>query len=113
MENGHEHHSHEREETVPGGPHMEDQTKDRMTGHALHGPEEEGHGSHHEHMVTDFRRRFWISLVATVPVLILSPMIQEFLGIAFEFPGDGYILFAISSFAAASCRSSRSTIPSS
>jgi Cu2+-exporting ATPase len=53
---------------------------------------------HHAMMVADFRRRFWISLVLTVPILVLSPMIQEFLGFAeaVQFPGDLYALFAFS-----------------
>ncbi|MBD3233595.1 MAG: copper-translocating P-type ATPase [candidate division Zixibacteria bacterium] len=47
-------------------------------------------------MAADFRRRFWISLIITVPVLLLSPMIQQFLGIreAVRFSGDSYILLA-------------------
>jgi len=51
-------------------------------------------------MVADFRRRFWISLVATIPILILSPMIQQFLGLGevMRFSGDTYILFLVSSF---------------
>jgi Cu2+-exporting ATPase len=50
-------------------------------------------------MVADFRRRFWISLILTVPVLILSPMIQRFLGLgeAIRFPGDLYVLFGFAS----------------
>lgn len=32
-------------------------------------------------MVADFRRRFWISLVLTAPILVLSPMIQGWLGV--------------------------------
>ena len=28
-----------------------------------------GGGSHHAHMVADFRRRFWVSLVLSIPVL--------------------------------------------
>ncbi|HDY71154.1 MAG TPA: cadmium-translocating P-type ATPase [Nitrospirae bacterium] len=58
------------------------------------------HSGHHARMVADFRRRFWISLAATVPILILSPMIQQFLGIgeAIRFSGDTYILFLVSSF---------------
>ncbi|SMF27588.1 Cu2+-exporting ATPase [Tistlia consotensis] len=49
-------------------------------------------------MVADFRRRFWVSLVLTVPVLALSPLIQRVLGFeqALAFPGDGYVLFALS-----------------
>ena len=31
-------------------------------------------------MVADFRRRFWISLALSVPVVALSRMIQEWLG---------------------------------
>jgi Cu2+-exporting ATPase len=44
-------------------------------------------------MVADFRRRFWISLVLTLPVLALAPLIQRFLGIedALAFPGDSYV----------------------
>jgi Cu2+-exporting ATPase len=55
----------------------------------------EGHkGNHHGHMVADFRRRFWIPLIFTIPVLILSPMIQEFFGIeGISFRGHEYILF--------------------
>jgi len=49
-------------------------------------------------MVADFRRRFWISLILTAPVLALSPMIQDFLGLGdrIGFPGDLYVLFALS-----------------
>jgi P-type Cu2+ transporter len=58
-----------------------------------------GHASHHAHMVTDFRKRFWISLVLTLPILLLSPMIQRFLGFkeAIRFTGDLQILFGLSS----------------
>jgi len=51
-------------------------------------------------MVADFRKRFWISIVFTVPVLVLSPMIQSFLGFreTLGFPGDNYILWSLSSF---------------
>jgi len=54
---------------------------------------------HHAHMVADFRRRFWVSLVLTVPVLALAPLIQRFLGVedAWSFPGDSYVQFAFAS----------------
>jgi Cu2+-exporting ATPase len=57
------------------------------------------HHEHHAHMVQDFKKRFWVSLVITVPVLILSPLIQRALGItgALDFPGDRYVLFGLSS----------------
>ncbi len=47
-------------------------------------------------MIADFRRRFWVSLVLTVPVLALSPDLWELFGLAppIRFPGDRYALFA-------------------
>ncbi|MGC9307300.1 MAG: copper-translocating P-type ATPase [Thermoplasmatota archaeon] len=49
-------------------------------------------------MLQDFRQRFIVSLVATVPVLLLSPTIQQWLGFSLEFPGSTYLLFAVSTF---------------
>lgn len=62
------------------------------------GSEHQDHTSHHKHMIKDFKRRFWISLAATIPVLALSPLIQSFLGFTFAFPGSSYILFGIAAF---------------
>ena len=48
-------------------------------------------------MVSDFRRRFWICLVLTVPILLLAPMIQRRLGLGrVAFPGQEFaqLLFA-------------------
>ena len=60
----------------------------------------DGHHAHHAAMVEDFRRRFWVSLVATVPILALSPMIQQWLGVAgaWTFPGDVGLLLGLSTF---------------
>ncbi len=59
-----------------------------------------GHGGGHDHgaMVADFRRRFWVSLTLTPPVLLLSPMIRDWLGLTetLTFPGDDFVLFALS-----------------
>ena len=48
-------------------------------------------------MVADFRRRFWVSLVLTAPVLVLAGMIQEWLGVAgrLDFPGDRYVQWGL------------------
>lgn len=57
------------------------------------------HQDHHAHMAADFRKRFWISSVLTLPILGLSPMLQTVVGLreAVRFPGDIYVLFGISS----------------
>jgi P-type Cu2+ transporter len=56
----------------------------------------EGH-DHHAMMIDDFNKRFWISVVLTVPVLLLSEMIQHWLNFHIKFPGDKYVLLALSS----------------
>jgi len=75
--------------------------------HEMHAmPETRESPGHHEasahdhgHMVADFRKRFWISLVVTIPILALSRAIQGFLGIkeSLHFPGETYVLFVLSS----------------
>jgi hypothetical protein len=64
---------------------------------AHEGSGHQDHASHHAQMVRDFRRRFWISLVLTAPVLALAlaPLIQGLLGVedAWRFPGDSYVQF--------------------
>lgn len=60
-----------------------------------------GHTDHHAMMVKDFRKRFFVSVIITIPVLLLSPVIQEFLFAVFgitvpSFRGDIYILFLLS-----------------
>jgi Cu2+-exporting ATPase len=85
----HEHHEeHEHHEQHDGHSHKDNNHGDH------------GHGSHDHHvmMIRDFRKRFRGSLVITVPILVLSPMIQELLGYEFTFSFSNYILFALSSF---------------
>ena len=50
-------------------------------------------------MAADFRNRFWISLVLTLPILALSPLLQTLVGLreAARFSGDVYVLFGFSS----------------
>ncbi|MDI1230296.1 MAG: copper-translocating P-type ATPase [Methylobacter sp.] len=57
------------------------------------------HHDHHAHMAADFQKRFWISLALTVPILLLSPMLQKLLGLreAIHFSGDLYVLFGFAS----------------
>jgi Cu2+-exporting ATPase len=63
-------------------------------------PAEHDHHDHHRMMVADFRRRFWICGALTIPVLLLSPMIQEWLGIGEVLPTSVgiWVLLALSAF---------------
>ncbi|MEQ1667614.1 MAG: heavy metal translocating P-type ATPase [Sulfuriferula sp.] len=54
---------------------------------------------HHAHMVADFKKRFWVALILTLPILALSPELWDMLGLGalVAFRGDHYILFGFSS----------------
>ena len=56
-----------------------------------------GH-DHHKMMIADFKKRFWLSTILTIPILVLSPMIQNLLGYKLEVPGNRFILLALSTF---------------
>ena len=56
----------------------------------------EGHHDHHAMMVEDFKKRFFVSLILTLPILLLSPMIQMFMQVDWRFTGDTYLLFGLS-----------------
>ena len=60
--------------------------------------QEEGHAGHHMHgsMIDDFRKRFYVVLVLTIPIMLLSQMIQHWLNLHISFPGSQYLLFALS-----------------
>ena len=57
----------------------------------------EGH-DHHAMMINDFKKRFWISLILTIPVLLLSDMIQHWFDFEMKFPGEKYVLLILSSY---------------
>ena len=54
-----------------------------------------GHHDHHAMMVADFKRRFWVCIALTVPILALSPMLQMWAGVDWTFPGSVWILAAL------------------
>jgi P-type Cu2+ transporter len=53
----------------------------------------QGQSSAQAQMAAEFKRKFWVSLVLMIPVLVLAPLIQGLLGIkeALSFPGDSYV----------------------
>ena len=73
-----------------------------QAGHDAHSAHSEhaGHGAHTDHSGHEemFRRRFWVSLALSIPVLLYSPMVQMWLGFGMpHFPGSQWIepLFAL------------------
>lgn len=72
---------------------MSDQLKDREK------KDQAGtdHQSHHARMVADFRRRFWVSLILSLPILVLAPMLQQAFGYEglIAFPYQNYVQFGL------------------
>jgi len=75
--------------------------------HGEHGGEHGDHGSEHKHHVDHagheemFRRRFWVALILSIPVILYDPMIQQWVGFTMPaFPGSRWVnpVFAIAVF---------------
>ncbi len=77
----------EEESKTVASPHQHD-TNPSM-GHAGH--------NHHAMMIADFRKRFYVVLILTIPIMLLSEMIQHWLNLHISFIGSKYILLALSS----------------
>lgn len=98
---GNHHNHHEHSHSTDQNSHHSEQHQDETTiqEEQTH-PEHENHEHHGHHghgdMVEDFKKRFYISLILTIPILALSPMIQHFLGVDWRFDNDMYILFVLS-----------------
>ncbi len=105
----HEGHEHGMAHAGHQAPEKEQQASHESHAHSMahaghEAPEKEQHaGAHQAHAdhtghEAMFRRRFWVSLALSIPVLLYSPMIQEWLGFSMAaFPGSQWItpLFSI------------------
>ncbi len=94
------HASNHSPSTKHQGMQEDDSTVQEEHVHTEHEGHGSGHGHHghggHEDMVEDFKKRFFISLILTLPILAISPMIQHFMGVDWRFDNDMYVLFALS-----------------
>ena len=91
MHHEHQHHAGEAapEERVAHRAHAH-----KEHAHDQHAPDEHAHDKHAGHSVAMFRRKFWISLILTIPALVWGEMIPHALGFTPpEFPGSGWIPF--------------------
>src|SRR5918994_2877556 len=62
---------------------------DHQHAHGDHG-DHQGHGVHDGHAGHDpdlFRRRFWLSLALTIPLVVTSEMVQDWFGYSLDVPG--------------------------
>lgn len=90
MQHDHEHmhhgeHDHDHHEHM----HHEEHNHDH-NGHSGH-----GHGGHGAHMMEDFKQRFWVVLILSIPLAIIAPMLMHLLGYHIDFPGQGILEFIL------------------
>ena len=66
---------------------------DDRPGHEGHGGHAGGHtaGKHAGHHTESFRRRFWWTLLLTIPVVVTSHMVMDWFGYELDFPGMDWI----------------------
>lgn len=88
------HDSHESHTGHQGHGRHEEPIKMNPIGYGHEAHKDGGHMSHHAHVAADFRKRFWISLSLSIPILFLSPMIQFFMNLkeVLAFTGDIHVL---------------------
>ena len=86
-------HHHQGEHKIPAA------TKANPHAHHVSGNPPMGHAGHDHHamMIDDFKKRFYIVLGLTIPIMLLSEMIQHWLNIHISFPGSKFILLTLSS----------------
>jgi Cu2+-exporting ATPase len=69
-----------------------------MAKHAAHATHAAAGGHDHGGMIEDFRRRFWVAAILTLPILWLSPMVRHIAGLPESpFGGSEYVLLGLSS----------------
>jgi P-type Cu2+ transporter len=59
-----------------------------------HGPSVGGHQGHDKHAGHDpemFRRKFWLSLALTIPIVVSSDMVMDWFGYTLDVPGLGWV----------------------
>jgi len=60
-------------------------------GETVHAGGHQGHDKHAGHDPEAFRRKFWLSLVLTVPIVVTSDMIMDWFGYTLDFPGISWV----------------------
>lgn len=85
-------HEHEKQtlEAAVNKEHMRHGKNDAQARMGMRGHD------HHAMMIADFKKRFYVVLLLTVPVMLLSMQIQQWLRLELHFTGSNYLLFGLS-----------------
>ncbi|MFI7426412.1 heavy metal translocating P-type ATPase [Micromonospora sp. NPDC049836] len=81
--------AHRGEHDKRGGEH--DKHGGHGDGHDKHGGHGDGHDKHAGHDPEQFRRKFWLSLALTVPIVLTSHMVMDWFGYRLDLPGVRWV----------------------
>ena len=100
----HDHHQHEPNPTARSGGQRESEKQSKQNSHDSHGnhsghgkqpnhAQHTGHDKHAGHSPEIFKRRFFVCLVLTLPVLYFEPMFQDWFNYqAIQFSGANWVI---------------------
>lgn len=98
----HSHHNHTSDEQDHSSHLYKQHIPDENNAHHTHEHKNllsqqsaRAHDKHAGHHTQDFLKRFWVSLALTLPVVLLSEMIQHWFGFHISFQGDKYLLLVL------------------
>lgn len=92
-----EHNHHQHHHSSPPASPVESKTTEKTAALANHAETDNvGFDPHAGHHTENFLKRFWVCLFLTIPILLLSHMIQSWLGFELRFRGDQYVLLGLS-----------------
>ncbi len=97
-----DHPEHEKKsDKTKSSPHSHETGEMEGMSHDSH----KNHGGGHDHTTAgqmhhmkDMKRRFIVSVIVTIPILLLSPMIQQWFGFTIDIPYREGIIFALATF---------------
>jgi len=82
--------SMEQNDNMAGMSHMDHMNMDHDMGDMA--------GMAHMHHMGNFKQKFWVSLIAAIPVFVLSPFMGLHLPFQFTFPGSDWVVLILASF---------------
>ena len=94
MDHSHMHHHHT--ESLKLDVQQETKHEYRSLPEAHNPPTRHAGHDHHAMMINDFKKRFYLVLILTIPIILLSPMIQHWLNVDWSFTGSSYLLAGLS-----------------
>ncbi|MDT2758534.1 heavy metal translocating P-type ATPase [Enterococcus xiangfangensis] len=83
----HDHHDHASATMNGHGPHHEN--------HEMNGHDHDHGGMDHSMHMGNFKQKFWLSLVLSLPIIVLSPMMGIQLPFQFTFPGSEWVVLVL------------------